>query len=107
MLMNLLNESLTTGEIGKLARVSQQTIIREIDRGNLVGYRIPGSGHRRALISEVLKWMASSGVPQDLINDKYGLGESEQADAVSDMRQAGLVSDFQDGGLGNMSENTQ
>jgi len=105
--MNLTNKSLTTGEIGKLARMSQQTIIREIDRGNLVGYRIPGSGHRRALISEVRRWMESSGVPQDLLNDKHGLDKSKQADAVPDMRETGLVSNIKDGGLGYMPEDSE
>ena len=58
------------------------TIIRAIDKGHLIGYRLPVSGHRRVLISEVEKWMDSTGIPKDLLHDEYGLGTSEQGEPV-------------------------
>ena len=34
----------TTGEAAKICKVSQQTIIRCFDNGQLKGFRVPGSG---------------------------------------------------------------
>lgn len=81
-------DSLTTGQIARVARVSQQTIIRAIDKGHLIGYRLPVSGHRRVLIHEVEKWMDSTGIPKDLLHDEYGLGTSKQGESLPDMQQA-------------------
>ncbi len=81
-------DSLTTGQIARVARVSQQTIIRAIDKGHLIGYRLPVSGHRRVLINEVEKWMDSTGIPKDLLHDEYGLGTSKQGEPMPDMQQA-------------------
>ena len=40
----------TTGEAAKICKVSQQTIIRCFDSGQLKGYRIPGSKDRPRVI---------------------------------------------------------
>ena len=40
----------TTGEAAKICKVSQQTIIRCFDNGQLKGFRVPGSV-RRFLVS--------------------------------------------------------
>lgn len=37
----------TTGEAAKICKVSQQTIIRCFDNGQLKGFRVPGSKFRR------------------------------------------------------------
>ena len=37
----------TTGEAAKICKVSQQTIIRCFDSGQLKGFRVPGSRFRR------------------------------------------------------------
>ena len=37
----------TTGEAAKICKVSQQTIIRCFDSGQLRGFRVPGSRFRR------------------------------------------------------------
>ena len=37
----------TTGEAAKICKVSQQTIIRCFDNGQLKGFRVPGSRFRR------------------------------------------------------------
>ena len=38
----------TTGEAAKICKVSQQTIIRCFDNGQLKGFRVPGSKFRRS-----------------------------------------------------------
>ena len=86
-----MTSSLTTGQVAKLVRLSQQTIIRAIDRGHLVGYKIPMSGHRRVMLSDLRKWMRATGIPEDLVDEQFGLDQSEQAEPVSNLREAGLV----------------
>lgn len=97
---------LTTGEIAGLARCSQQTVIREIDRGNLKGYRMPGSGHRRVLIEDVRIWMRSHGIPEDMIDNEFGLDQSEQDKPVPDMQQTRLVHGEQGRDGGDLPEGT-
>ncbi len=57
----------TTGEAAKLARVSQQTIIRCFSSGLLKGYRVPGSRFRRIPHRNLVTFMKEHGIPTDLI----------------------------------------
>ena len=50
----------TTGEVAKICRFSQQTVIRLIDTERLKGYSIPGSKFRRVLGSNLLKFLSDN-----------------------------------------------
>ncbi len=61
----------TTGEAADVCRLSQQTIIRCFDSGQLQGFRVPGSKFRRIPRDSLLKFMKSNGIPLDgLASDK-------------------------------------
>ena len=83
---------LTTGEIAEVCDLSQQTIIRQIDRGFLKGVAIPGSSHRRASVDSVREWMQNAGMDMGALDAKFGLGEGKQEQSVSSVRETGLVS---------------
>lgn len=53
----------TTGEAAKICEVSQQTIIRCFDTGQLNGFRVPGSKFRRIPRAELFKFMRDNGIP--------------------------------------------
>ena len=53
----------TTGDAAKLLRVSQQTIIRCFDAGELRGFRVPGSRFRRIPRESLLRFMRQNGIP--------------------------------------------
>lgn len=58
----------TTGEAAKLCRVSQQTIIRCFDGGEIRGFRVPGSRFRRIPRESLLRFMKANGIPTDAID---------------------------------------
>jgi two-component system, OmpR family, response regulator len=61
----------TTGEAAEVCRLSQQTIIRCFDSGQLQGFRVPGSKFRRIPKDALIKFMKTNGIPLDGIeNDK-------------------------------------
>lgn len=55
----------TTGEAAKLCKVSQQTIIRCFDSGQLKGFRVPGSRFRRIPRDVLYQFMKENGIPTD------------------------------------------
>ena len=55
----------TTGEAAKICKVSQQTIIRCFDSGQLKGFRVPGSRFRRIPREILYKFMKENGIPTD------------------------------------------
>ena len=55
----------TTGEAAKICKVSQQTIIRCFDSGQLKGFRVPGSKFRRIPRDLLYKFMKENGIPTD------------------------------------------
>jgi two-component system response regulator RpaA len=59
----------TTGEAAEVCRLSQQTIIRCFDNGQLEGFRVPGSKFRRIPRASLLKFMKDNGIPLDAIGD--------------------------------------
>ena len=64
----------TTGEAAKLCKVSQQTIIRCFDSGQLKGFRVPGSRFRRIPRDQLVQFMRENGIPTDeLISGKRKL----------------------------------
>lgn len=57
----------TTGEAAKICKVSQQTIIRCFDNGQLKGFRVPGSRFRRIPRDVLYKFMKDNGIPTDAL----------------------------------------
>jgi excisionase family DNA binding protein len=57
----------TTGEAAKICKVSQQTIIRCFDSGQLKGFRVPGSRFRRIPRNELYQFMKDNGIPTDAL----------------------------------------
>ena len=58
----------TTGEAAKFCKVSQQTIIRCFDSGQLKGFRVPGSKFRRIPHDCLLAFMRENGIPTDSLD---------------------------------------
>src|SRR2546423_15249147 len=59
----------TTGEAAKICKVSQQTIIRCFDNGQLKGFRVPGSRFRRIPRAELYSFMKDNGIPTDALEN--------------------------------------
>ena len=57
----------TTGEAAKICKVSQQTIIRCFDSGQLKGFRVPGSRFRRIPRDVLYKFMKENSIPTDAL----------------------------------------
>ncbi|MDZ4780835.1 MAG: response regulator [Planctomycetia bacterium] len=57
----------TTGEAAKICKVSQQTIIRCFDSGQLRGFRVPGSRFRRIPRAELYQFMKDNQIPTDAL----------------------------------------
>ena len=57
----------TTGEAAKICKVSQQTIIRCFDSGQLKGFRVPGSRFRRIPRNDLFSFMRENGIPTDAL----------------------------------------
>ena len=57
----------TTGEAAEICKVSQQTIIRCFDNGQLKGFRVPGSRFRRIPREALYKFMKDNGIPTDAL----------------------------------------
>ncbi len=57
----------TTGEAAKICKVSQQTIIRCFDSGQLKGFRVPGSRFRRIPRDLLFSFMKENGIPTDAL----------------------------------------
>lgn len=57
----------TTGEAAKICKVSQQTIIRCFDSGQLKGFRVPGSRFRRIPRDALYRFMKDNNIPTDAL----------------------------------------
>lgn len=58
-------EVLTTGDVARICNVAPRTVAKWFDRGELKGYRIPGSRDRRVPLHELLSFMKKHGIPTD------------------------------------------
>lgn len=56
-------KSFTTGQVAKICGLSQQTIIRCTETGQLKCWRVPGSRFRRIERAELLQFMRENGIP--------------------------------------------
>ncbi len=61
----------TTGEAAKICKVSQQTIIRCFDSGQLKGFRVPGSRLRRIRVA-LYRFMKENNIPTDALEVESG-----------------------------------
>ncbi len=62
----------TTGDAAEICGLSQQTIIRCFDNGQLGGFRVPGSKFRRIPREKLVKFMKEHGIPLDALeSDKF------------------------------------
>lgn len=60
----------TTGEAAEICNLSQQTIIRCFDNGQLKGFRVPGSRFRRIPHESLVEFMRANRIPLDgLVGD--------------------------------------
>ncbi len=57
----------TTGEVAEICNLSQQTVIRCFDRGQLRGFRVPGSRFRRIPRESLIQFMKENNIPLDQI----------------------------------------
>ncbi len=55
----------TTGEAAEICKLSQQTVIRCFDNGQLQGFRVPGSKFRRIPHEALVRFMKEHGIPMD------------------------------------------
>ncbi len=58
----------TTGEVAKICKVSQQTVIRCFDSGRLKGFRVPGSRFRRIPRDSLERFMRENQIPLDKLD---------------------------------------
>jgi excisionase family DNA binding protein len=59
----------TTGEAADICKLSQQTVIRCFDQGQLPGFRVPGSKFRRIPRDALIAFMKDNGIPLDGLDD--------------------------------------
>ena len=83
----------TTGEAAKICKVSQQTIIRCFDSGQLKGFRVPGSRFRRIPRHVLYKFMKDNGIPTDALESgkRKALIVDDDAELVELISDALLV----------------
>ncbi len=79
----------TTGEAAKICKVSQQTIIRCFDSGQLKGFRVPGSRFRRIPREQLYSFMRDNGIPTDALES----GRRKALVVDDDVELVELISD--------------
>ncbi len=58
---------LTTGDVARICHVAPRTVSKWFDKGQLKGYRIPGSRDRRIPVSELVRFMKMHNMPTDAL----------------------------------------
>lgn len=58
-----MNKHLTTNECAEYCGVSSRTVHKWFDAGQLKGFMIPGSNHRRIPHENLVKFMTEHGIP--------------------------------------------
>ena len=61
---NSLDDVMTTSKVARLCGVSQRTVIRWIERGELQAYKLPGRGDRRVTEAELRRFMRANGMAE-------------------------------------------
>src|SRR5688500_6914306 len=84
----------TTGEAAKICKVSQQTIIRCFDSGQLKGFRVPGSRFRRIPRDALYRFMKDNSIPTDALEiGRRGILVVDDDQAVVDLISDVLATD--------------
>jgi excisionase family DNA binding protein len=84
----------TTGEAAKVCKVSQQTIIRCFDNGQLKGFRVPGSKFRRIPREALYKFMKDNQIPTDALESgKRKVLVVDDEPEIVEIITAGLLDD--------------
>ena len=84
----------TTGEAAKICKVSQQTIIRCFDSGQLKGFRVPGSRFRRIPRDSLYRFMKENNIPTDALESgRRGILIVDDDPAVVDLITDVLAAD--------------
>ena len=84
----------TTGEAAKICKVSQQTIIRCFDNGQLKGFRVPGSKFRRVPRDALISFMKANNIPlENLDSGKKRVLIADDDPAIIEMLQDLLTRD--------------
>jgi ActR/RegA family two-component response regulator len=60
---------LTTGQVARICRVAPRTVSKWFDRGQLTGYKIPGSRDRRIPVRQLVSFMKEHGMPTDQLEE--------------------------------------
>ncbi|WP_440873962.1 response regulator [Thalassotalea sp. PLHSN55] len=58
-----MEKSLTTGDIADYCQVNLRTVIRWINAGKIKGYKLPGRGNNRVLVSDFLTFLNQHHMP--------------------------------------------
>jgi hypothetical protein len=67
----------STLEAAEVCKISEQAIIQCFDRGQLKGYRLPGSRDRRIPRESLFRFMEENGIPSDDL-DREGIAEGSR-----------------------------
>lgn len=61
-------QTLTSGEIAKYCDVNLRTVIRWLESGKLKGFKLPGRGNNRVLVSDFIHFLSENNmpIPEDL-----------------------------------------
>ncbi len=59
----------TTGEVALICGVSPSKVVKWIDNGELKGFRIPGTTHRRIWQDELVAFMRQHDYPESRIQE--------------------------------------
>ena len=86
-------EVYTTGEAAELCKVSQQTIIRCFDKGQLNGFRVPGSRFRRIPREALLRFMRDNEIPTDELGVTASVAGKPPAPDAGGARRVLVVDD--------------
>jgi len=81
----------TTGDVSKICQVSMSTVNKWFDAGQLKGFRVPGSRHRRIPQHDLVRFLHEHGMPCDgfeleeaprvlIVSPEGGLSESLESE---------------------------
>ena len=81
---------LTTGDVAKICHVAPRTVSKWFDKGQLKGYRIPGSKDRRIPVSELIRFMKVHNMP----TEELAVGKIRVLIADSNHETASVLADI-------------
>ncbi|NIP86521.1 MAG: helix-turn-helix domain-containing protein, partial [Planctomycetales bacterium] len=62
-------QTYTTGQVGKICKVAASTVNKWFDSGQLKGYRVPGSRHRRIPRESLVEFLKAHDLPLDILQE--------------------------------------